>query len=634
MKKKFLILLSALVFSTIFYSCGEAGYSKYDVYPVKTKIQDFAEKENYIVIKAEIPNGSHIYGNPKGPGTGKPTVVTIDKTEGVKFSVAKYEKGEKYISPGEKDFVWAYKNKTYIFIPFTITNSKIKNFKTKVYVESLLCTDSTCMPKNYEFEISINTVSDSSKVTQYDIQIQNRYSKLSGNEKVAVSTVNNPIKQKETTKEFFKNEDFKPEYLEESNISGLLQAILFGLLAGFILNFMPCVLPVVSLKVMSFVKHADKDKKVLFKLGLLFALGIIVSFAALATLAAFFGYNWGGLFQHRLFIIIMGAIIFALALSMFEVFTINIPSFAGKAAHERTNHYSDAFMKGLLATLLATPCSGPFLGGTLAWALSQPPHIIFIIFMSVGIGMALPYIILTINPKFVRFVPKPGNWMTSFENIMGFLLIFTVIYLIAILDDASVKPMVTFLAFIALAFWQYGKYGAVFQTTKKRIISTFVLIALVVGGYMISFNYMYQTTTVNAIESSAFSVEKLYENKNSGKISIVKFTADWCPNCTLVEKMALYTPKVKSAIENGNVDFMTADITKTHPSAEKLLKLLGSRSIPFLAVIPAGKDFNKPLCLRDIYSEEDVLKALKQVTDNKTTIPKIGNGLIELDINK
>jgi len=631
MIRKILFLIIILAITPIFISCGKKVYSKYNVYPIKSKIKTLANESNYIVLKAEIPKGSHIYANPKGPGTGKATTITLNKIDEIKFSSIKYEKGIKYTSSSEDDFVWVYKNETYFFIPFKIEKSDKTKFNLKVNFNSLLCSDSACMPRNYNFDIEITTVEKNDEVSSYNKIIQDKFNKIYNTNGATNSTI---IKEsKKSDNEFFKNENFKPQYLEESNISGIVQAILFGLLAGFILNFMPCVLPVVSLKVMSFVKHAGKDRKELFKLGLLFSLGILVSFAALATLAAFFGYNWGGLFQHKLFIIIMAAIIFALSLSMFEVFTINIPSFAGKAAHERTNHYSDAFMKGLLATLLATPCSGPFLGGTLAWALSQPPATIFVIFMSVGIGMALPYLLLTVNPKFMKYIPKPGNWMTAFENLMAFLLIFTVVYLISILDDNSVKPMVTFLAFIALAFWQYGKFGAIFQPLKKRIISTILLIVMIFGGYMISFNYLYKTAKVEVIESSKFSVERLYENRKSGKVSLIKFTADWCPNCKLVEKMALQTPKVQAAIEKGNVDFMIADITKSHPSAEKLLKLLGSRSIPFLALMPTGENFEKPICLRDIYSENDVLEILKKLNTNKNSTPNINKGMIKLNFN-
>jgi thiol:disulfide interchange protein DsbD len=407
---------------------------------------------------------------------------------------------------------------------------------------------------------------------------------------------------------------FSPRYIE-SGVTGIVQAVLFGIIAGFLLNLMPCVLPVVSLKVMSFVKHADKKRKELVFLGVFFSLGILTSFAVLASLAAFFGYKWGGLFQHRLFLVSMTGIVFALALSLFGVFSINAPAFAGKALKEKENYYLDAYVKGLLATLLATPCSGPFLGGTLAWTLSQRPAVIFIVFMCIGFGMALPYIILTINPKFLKYIPKPGEWIKTFEQIMAFLLIFTVIYLLGIFDTSSLLPMIAFIGFLAVGFWQYGRYGAIYQSIATRTVSSIILILIIITGYFVSFHYLYSEKKITNISAHDFSVQRLLENKDTGRISVIEFTAGWCPNCRLVEKITLHTDKITTALRDSSIDFMVADITGSNPAAEKLMLLFRSQSIPLLAIVPPGESFNRPVILRDIYSEHDVLKAIEMARE-------------------
>ncbi|MCP4137271.1 MAG: hypothetical protein GY754_40260 [bacterium] len=636
MYKRIGFLLMLISVSMLILSCGKTKYIEYAVYPVPEGVEVLEEGVTFAALKAEIPEGSHIYGNPKGPGIGKPTEVFADPHEQFIFEPAQFLAPEKYLGPGETKFTWVYNNETKVFLPFRVKKgTKPGNYTIKIRFESLMCTNTTCIPRDFTFEYPVTVLPESSKAPGKDSGIMEEFNNsvppempgkgdtgladagtegLKGAEGTAPeATVISPLMSQ------LENEPFVPRFIEASNVTTLIQAILFGLLAGFILNFMPCVLPVVSLKVMALVKHADKDRKELTLLGVLFSLGILVSFAALALLAAFFGYSWGGLFQHKLFIVIMTAIVFVLSLTMFEVFVIHVPSFVGKAVKENTNHYADAFMKGLLATLLATPCSGPFLGGTLAWALSQPPYIIFIIFMSIGTGMALPYLVLTINPGLLKFVPKPGEWMRTFENIMGFLLIFTVVYLLGILDANSILPMIMFLAFLAVAFWQYGRFGAIYQGKLKRIISTAAVALIVIGGYFLSFEYLYKVDDSQTMKKTAFSLEELYKNRESGNITMIKFTADWCPNCKLVENLSLYTPKIKKTLAEHDITLMVADITRESPEAQKLLRILGSRSIPFLAIMPPGESFYSPICLRDIYSEDDVLKGIEEAVKSRGT---------------
>jgi thiol:disulfide interchange protein len=627
MKKIILIIL--LVLST--FACSkEKVFTEYKAFILPEIIEVVPGESSFVTVSVEIPEDSHIYGNPKGPGIGKITTVTPFKHKDIEFKDTRYLNPLKYFAEGEDKFVWIYKKQTSLFLPFNIKKgAKEGVYNLKLTFDSLLCSGSSCMPKVYDLDYKIKIVNKN--VSKFSDEILSLFaqSKSSGDKKTFPSVIkktdklNSEVKVKED--DFFKGEKFTPQWIDISGISGLLQAIIFGLIAGFLLNFMPCVLPVVSLKIMSFVKHAGEEKKKLVKLGLLFSLGILVSFTFLAFLAAFFGYNWGELFQQRLFLIIMIGIIFALGLSMFGVFSINTISAVGKASKEKENPYLDAFAKGLLATLLATPCSGPFLGGTLAWALSQPPLTIFTIFISVGVGMAFPYLLLSINPKFMKFIPKPGNWMKTFEQIMGFLLLFTVIYLMSILDDKSVLPAITFLTFLLIAFWQYGKYGSIIENRRRRIFIGILTILIIVSGYFISFNYLYLESDGHLFSKDKFSIEKLYQNKNENRITIIKYTADWCPNCKLVEKMSL-TEKVGRVIADNNIDFMTADLTVDNPPADKLMDLLGSKSIPFLTIIPGGDQFYSPICLRDIYSEKDVLSAIEMAVGSQPPTPQPPRG--------
>ncbi|MCA9253152.1 MAG: hypothetical protein KDA54_18650, partial [Phycisphaerales bacterium] len=208
---------------------------------------------------------------------------------------------------------------------------------------------------------------------------------------------------------------------------GIWGAILGGMLGGLILNVMPCVLPVISIKILSFVQQADEDPKRVFHLGLMFCAGIIISFWALAGgilgLREFYGEQagWGAFFQQPKFIIGMSTLMFAFALSLFGVFEISLPGSATTklaGATEREG-LSGAFMKGVLATLLATPCTAPFLGPAIAFALTNSVFVVAVVFTAVGFGMALPYLLLTANPGWLKYLPRPGAWMNTFKQLMG-----------------------------------------------------------------------------------------------------------------------------------------------------------------------------------------------------------------------
>lgn len=609
-------LLMLIILIAIVTACNKKEYREMNVYPVPREITATQGEGCFLVIQVEIPVNSHIYGNPKGPGTGKPTEVFVKVPDGIIVGAARFLPPEKFYFMGEKEYTWGYSGETRIFVPMTVREfMKPGPVKVEITFDSLMCTEGaggfgSCVPKVFRFDSTIRVTGVGAAACAHDTDIVSEYREsvapLSSGADGLAHKREDMIEKTATGLEGLK---FSPRFIEKG-ITGMVQAILFGLIAGIILNFMPCVLPVVSLKVMNFVQHANEKRKKLLILGIFFSAGILASFAVLASLAAFFGYAWGGLFQHRLFLVVMTGIVFAFALSLFGVFSINTPFFINRSVKDRGNPYIDAFVKGLLATLLATPCSGPFLGGTLAWTLSQPPAAIFTVFMSIGIGMALPYVLLTAIPKLLKYIPKPGEWLIVFEQIMGFLLVFTVIYLIGILSRDSILPMIAFLGFIAIGFWQYGRYGSLHRSALTRGISTVLLAVIIVSGYLVSFQYLYRENETNDIQGQAFSVERLMRNRDSGIISVIDFTADWCPNCRLVESITLQDEKIARVLREGDVDFMIADITTKNPTAEYLMSQFRSQSIPLLAIIPPGDSFARPVVLRDIYSVRDVLTAM------------------------
>ncbi len=570
-----------------------------------------AGREGIAAIKIRIPKGYHIYGNPVGPGTGKPTTLSVRNIpEGVDVGTTRYPEAKKYFEPGDVGHVWIHEGDVSLFLPMKV--KKEADTGTVVFdiiLDALVCGKGTCIPIEKTIHQNL-LILPPGRVA----------SSLSPEMLVLYKAAREPI-QDDTTSEKSGNihakaaeipYNFLPRYLDSRPVGNIIQAIIFGLLAGFILNFMPCVLPVVSIKVMSFIAMGGNDKKQIFLSGTFFALGILTVFIVLASLAAFLGYGWGELFKRKEFIIVMTALVFALALSMFDVFTITASFSTERVGITTKNVYLESFGKGVMATFLATPCSGPFLGGTLAWTMMQPPAVIFTIFVCVGSGMALPYIVLAARPSLLKFIPKPGKWTIVLERIMGFLLLATVIYLLGIMEVRDIVPMLWLLLIVLAAFWQYGQYGSMLNTLRVRIISRIAVIVLIGIGYLLAFHISW-SGSAEGFEGRAqpYSYARLLQNSEAGKVSLVQFTAEWCPNCRVVERTALYTQNVMKILKDYDAELLVADITRGNPDAEALMAKLGSRSIPFLAVFPAGEHFIRPLCLRDIYSEKEVLAAIR-----------------------
>ena len=265
-------------------------------------------------------------------------------------------------------------------------------------------------------------------------------------------------------------------------------ALAFGFLAGLILNVMPCVLPVLSLKIYGFVQQSSQDPWRTRGLALTFAAGVIFVFLILAALAWGLSLGWGQQFQSRAFIVVMVGLLVAFAMGLFDVYTIRLPGFVARAegelAHEET--YLASFAKGMLATVLATPCSGPFLGGVLTFAVQQPPVVVFSVFAAIGVGMAFPYVLMAWFPGWARLLPKPGEWMNVMKEAMGFLLLGAALWLLWTRrsDGEFVLWTTAFGLWVGFACWLYGRLASPLAgVIRRRLAPAFALGTLAVGWW-------------------------------------------------------------------------------------------------------------------------------------------------------
>ena len=236
--------------------------------------------------------------------------------------------------------------------------------------------------------------------------------------------------------------------------------LLIAFAAGLILNFMPCVLPVIGLKVMAFVQQAGDSRARAFALNLWYSLGVMTVFMVLATMLVVFEMKWAAQFNSTTFNVVLASIVFVFALSFLGVWEIPIPGFVGTGkAQELAERegVAAAFLKGILATVLATPCAGPLVVPAFAWAVSQPPLVAYGGFALVGLGMASPYLVIGLFPRIISFLPKPGAWMETFKHIMGFVLLGTVVWVLTLVSIPYVIPAVAFIMGLWAAFWWIGR---------------------------------------------------------------------------------------------------------------------------------------------------------------------------------
>lgn len=414
----------------------------------------------------------------------------------------------------------------------------------------------------------------------------------------------------------------RSRWIDESRLAktlsmeDLLAKFCMAMLGGLILNVMPCVLPVIGLKILGFVSEATGDKRSASRLTLVYAFGIISLILALGilsvTVRAITGhaYGWGEQFGSVVFRIASTSFMFALALSFLGVWEVPIPGFAtgGKSAELASREgYLGAFSKGVITTILATPCSAPFLGGVFVVALSQPSWVVLIIFTGVGLGMALPYLLIAAQPSLLSFVPKPGPWMETFKEFLAFPMLLAVVMFVNGFTGDQKIAMLASLIFVWFACWMVGRVPPWSEFGPKlRAWGTAAVVALV--GTWGAFQFMQPSPYRLAWKS--YNEETLDDLVEDGRTVLIDFTAEWCQNCKLNLNRAIHTKKVKDWIEKNNVVAMEADLTEYPAHIKDKLNELDSISIPVLAIY-RPRDTETPIVLRDIVSENDVLKALE-----------------------
>lgn len=417
---------------------------------------------------------------------------------------------------------------------------------------------------------------------------------------------------------------------DERSFLGMLGLAFLG---GIILNIMPCVLPVITLKLYGLVEQVEITNQERQKAGTFYTLGIVASFLALGgaviLMRTVIGYDvgWGFQFQYPPYVIALGTIVFVFGLSLFGVF--EIPAF-GETQMSNASDKEGAmgyFLTGAFATLLATPCSAPFLGTGMGFAFSLPSWGILLFFGVAGLGLAFPFAIVAFVPALYKFLPQPGAWMETAKQFLGFTLMGTTVWLVSVVaGQTGIDGAIGFVAFltvVGMGAWIQGRWGGLADPRKNQAMAFGVALLLsVAGGW-----YFLKTdpppeadcaTETAAFEDLNFDEEIPWQPFSepavaslSGQVVFVDFTADWCLTCKVNEKTVLNTESVRRHMAENGVMPLKADWTNRNEVITKWLQRYGKAGVPFYLVIPADPGA-EPIPLPEVITPDSVIEALEQ----------------------
>ncbi len=407
----------------------------------------------------------------------------------------------------------------------------------------------------------------------------------------------------------------------------MLTAMLAAFAGGIILNFMPCVFPIVSLKALGLLRHTQSPAQTR-KEGVGFLLGTVVTMMVLAGIllalrAGGTAVGWGFQLQSPLVIAFLALIILGAALNLLGVFEVGLSiQRAGEISVER-GAFTRAALTGALSIIVATPCAAPFMAGAIGYALVQPPAVALAIFFALALGFAAPFSALSLFPALGKWLPRPGAWMNILKRGLAFPMFGAFGWLVWVLAQQSGTTALAMIlaASVVLSFaaWLYGmaqqrrfagkRHGVLFAVTAALVLAVVVPLPSVIKNAA-------PEQTVAKVEEMKWSPQTVAENRGHGKAIFVNFTASWCITCQVNERTSLSTQTVKDALARTDTLYMVADSTKFNADIDDAMSELGGGSLPFYVVYPA--DGGAPKILPQVLTPSIVVNALTQASGKKT----------------
>ena len=581
-------------------------------FTIEQRYDNTAHQTNAIAVHFQVDEDWHFYADPcDAPGGAALKVIAIEEPNA--FEVIKKNPDKHYMSFNQWDWlrpilpageiyndeitgtttkIITGKFTVYLLFKQKLVSSMTGSTPIQLIIKGALCSKEQCRMVKFTSDTIITSIPNT----------------LPQKPRFELPDVNAPAKSDNVIK------DGKMQSYSTFAALGL------AFLAGVILNIMPCVLPVIPLKVLSIFEQAKESKFRCVTLGLAFCGGILAFFAALATvniimrLSLGIVFQWGDHFRNPMFVVGMAILMVILAMIMFGAATVTVP--AVSSSGKRKGGYAGSVGMGFLAALLSTPCSFAILTAAFAWAQSQSLFLGTIAIMTIGIGMAAPYAILTSMPGLLQYLPRPGRWMEIFKQAMGFVLLVVAIWLISVLPLTAYASVSYFAAIVAFCVWMWGSWVSYDSSALKKWIVR--ILALLIAGatayYILppamrmrsEFSSSWQGTTVWHKYDKAVIAAAIAEKRPV----LIEWTADWCLTCKAVEKTVYDSADIQQLIKEKNVLTIKADTTwASNSAAVDLQKIYNEPGVPVQMLFVPGK--SEPVRLHGLIIGKELKRLLE-----------------------
>jgi len=577
------------------------------------------QKGSSVTIEIVIPDNWHVNANIAADEFLKPSSIEIS-AKGVHFGEPKWPEPIKEYSEALDLENLVFKGYFQITLPVESVDADYDSLTTQATFHYQACDNSICLaPSQVTFGLG---------PLGFTTRRASRDDAGNATEKAAASATS---EAKESSPSATSNVLKSAAGNAAESATGTFILLLSALFGGLILNLMPCVLPVLSLKLFSLIKQSRESRKRLLVLGTSTTLGILASFWALAGIVAAVkagGGNagWGMQFQSAGFIAFMVVILSAFAMSFFGVFEIWLPGSATTKMDKagRKQGFWGAFFTGALLVLLSTPCSAPFLGTAMGFAFTASTPVLFLFFTAAGVGLALPYMLVSVFPKVLKAFPKPGAWMVTLQKIMGVLLLGTVAWLLWVVHEQAGNVGVGIFAAISLlsiamsfAIGNIAPPGVAFfrevlSVGGAVVILAVIWFALASPKFEAEVDAIFKARSVQLITEDGwyrYTPELIEEFAKSGRTVFIDATADWCLTCKANEAAVLNRDDFKRAMDSLNVARVKADWTRETPEVTALLRSMGKSGVPAYAIYPAG-DASKQIVLPELLTTDGIVEKI------------------------
>ncbi|NLO12169.1 MAG: hypothetical protein GX122_07115 [Candidatus Cloacimonetes bacterium] len=618
LRNKNLILTAALL---LFISLIAAQSFKFSISPTSLKPGEKGE----IRATMTIPEGKHQSHDPQ-----EPDYFYLEASHpSLSFGKTIYPKAHEVVSADQWDY---YKSVT-LRLPFTVKkDARAGKIDINTTLSYNLCLDGGACepPEDTEGKVRLEILSATADAedTAAAALMEGEDDRDAGEDDDAIATSTTAAEETPAAAETDASKG-------DIGTSDILKFMLFALLGGLILNITPCVLPILPIRIMAIVNQAQKDRAKVLLHTLIYALGVMLSFGVLA--AIFIGLRsageqqgWGFQNQNPMFSVILLSIVFGFALSLLDVFVLTAPGMNTASRATSRSGYSGSFFGGIFAFLMAISCTGPFLGAALPFAFRLPSPLLLLFFLIIGLGFALPFILIGLIPAAMKLIPKPGEWMNIFKEVMGFVLLYLVYTMLkttlALTSGIYLMNVIFFLVLLGFALWMYGRFVRAENSRITQWVFSVIALAVIVASaiYLLPIKDEYLQAETQLVANAegmipaphapegwfVFTPGLHQKLMDEGKPVFLDIGADWCKNCMTNEKTVLFTPDIMKEFAAHGVTLLRGDFTRKDETLLKWIQAHERAGVPFNALYIPGKE---PILFPELISAKRVRDALAQI---------------------